>query len=233
MRGMMDAPPLSDNWTHAMIALPKFFCPKLWEDMTGNETERFCGKCGKTVHNIESLSLDQRLALLHSPKGSICGRYRIAVCRARPGYEQSYMQHLLRYGAGVAVSSAAFITLWQMYDDGHRKLSPPMFRVGKESAGCGGVMPEEFYEEHSTATLGIVVVPRLPVARIEGEESVHAPIEHVDISLEPIELEKLIKMSAPHRLEVPPMLLPENPKVERAAILPPSTSSTVEPPGIH
>jgi hypothetical protein len=186
-----------------MIALPTFFCPKLWEEMTGNETERFCSKCQKTVHNIESLTLDQRLQLLSSPKGSICGRYRIAVRRARPGYEQPYMQHLLKYGAGVAVASAAFITLWQLYDDGHRKPSSPRFRVGTASTGCGGVMPEGFYDEHSATTLGIMMALESPIPKVEPVEGRASPLVHVDISLEPVELEKLIKTPEPLKLEFP------------------------------
>ena len=186
-----------------MIALPIFFCPKLWAEMTGNETERFCSKCQKTVHNIESLTLDQRLALLSSPKGSICGRYRIAVRRARPGYEQPYMQHLLKYGAGVAAASAAFITLWQLYDDNHRTPSSPRFRVGTASTGCGGVMPEPFYEEHSSTTLGIMMAPESPFPKIEPVEGSPSPRVHVDISLEPVELEKLLQASERPKLNFP------------------------------
>ena len=125
------------------------------------------------------------------------------------------MQHLLKYGAGVAVTSAVFITLWQVYDDAHRKPSPPLFRVGTASAGCGGVMPEEFYDEHSTTTLGIMVAPESPVPEIEAVEGGQVSIEHVDISLEPVALEKLIKASESPKLEFPPMLLPVTPKVER------------------
>ena len=194
-----------------MIALPTFFCPKLWESMAGDETERFCNKCQKTVHNIENLSVDQRLALLRSPKNSICGRYRIAVRRARPGYEQPYMQHLLKYGAGVAVASAAFITLWQLYDDNHRKPSLPLFRIGTTCAYPGDDMPEELFNEHLSTTLGMMIAAEPPIAAIKAFKTRPVPPAHIDISLEPVSLEKLLKVSEPPKLEFPSILLPVAP----------------------
>jgi len=201
-----------------MITLPTFFCPKLWESMTGDETERFCSKCQQTVHNIESLSVDQRLALLRSPKNSICGRYRIAVRRARPGYEQPYMQHLLKYGAGVAVSSAAFITLWQLYGDNHPERTSSLFRVGTTCDYPGDSMPEALYDEHTSTTLGMMVTADPPMTEITALEKRPVSLAHIDISLEPVALEKLIETSEPKKLEFPSTLLPVSPGKIRVPI---------------
>ena len=194
-----------------MIALPAFFCPKLWEDMTGGETERFCSKCQKTVHNIESFTLDQRLALLSAPKGSICGRYRMGVRRARPGYEQSYMQHLLKYGAGVAASSVAFITLWQLYDESHRELIQPTFRVVAPSAATGCGMSEEIYDEQTIFTLGMIALSPRPPNVVQALDESRIPVDHVDIRLEPVEWEKLIQSADRPRLNFPQLTPSKDP----------------------
>ncbi len=74
-----------------------------------------------------------------------------------------------------------------------------------------------------------MVTPESPVTEIAAAEGGQVPIEHVDISLEPVALEKLIKESEPHGLGFPSMLLPAAPNVERLKILPASISSSVAP----
>lgn len=195
-------------YSNLMIALPSFFCPKQWENMSGDETERFCSKCRKTVHNIASLSLDQRIALMKAPKGSICGRYRIAVRRAIRGYEKPYMQHLLKYGAGVAASSAVFITLWQLYDDHSREMNRSLFRVGTEYLTTGCEMPEVYYHEDELTELGVIAAVNNSSTAIGEIKATASPSNHVDIALAPVELDKLLKPTESPRITFPPVLPP-------------------------
>ena len=202
-----------------MIAVPTFFCPKLWEDMTGDEAERFCSKCQKTVHNIASLTLDQRIALLQSPKGTVCGRYRIAVRRAAKGHEESYMRHLLKYGAGVAASSAVFITLWQLYDENHRVQVRPIFRVGSVASGTGCEMSDDYYFEETSMILGMIVATDAPKIALDGPESARAEIERVDVGLAPMELDKLLGEMEQPKI-VAPSFLPTTGSTVKSARLP-------------
>src|SRR5207244_2805169 len=96
------------------LLIPTFFCPKAWEGMTGNEATRHCSYCNKHVHNLDALSVSERLALLSSPAAQVCARYRVAIRRPVKGREKSYYRHLLKYGAGVALSGSVFLVLWEI-----------------------------------------------------------------------------------------------------------------------
>lgn len=178
--------------------------------MGGDERERFCIKCQKTVYNIGSLSLDQRMALLRAPKSSLCGRYRIAVRRARPGFQISYMQHLMKYGAGVIATSAVFITLWQLYEENHPETTKRTYRVAAAPVENDDDMPEEYFEENTSIVMGgMMAMPAPSPTEIEALREYPLPIEHVDIRLDALELKQLLASV-------------EFPKVIFLPILPPS-----------
>lgn len=53
-----------------------FQCPKLWQNMPGSETERFCDSCGHQVQNLSLLSKEERADLINnSSEQRICGVY--------------------------------------------------------------------------------------------------------------------------------------------------------------
>ncbi|MDA7930515.1 hypothetical protein N9062_02905 [Akkermansiaceae bacterium] len=53
-----------------------FQCPKLWRDMPGLETKRFCEECGHHVRNLSLLDREVRNELLQRAKTErICGAY--------------------------------------------------------------------------------------------------------------------------------------------------------------
>ena len=53
-----------------------FQCPKLWQDMPGSETKRFCEECGHHVQNLSLLGEEERNELLQRARTErICGRY--------------------------------------------------------------------------------------------------------------------------------------------------------------
>lgn len=136
------------------LLMPTFFCPKPWEGMAGDETTRFCTYCNKHVHNLAAMSVQERLALLSSPAGSICARYRIAIRRPAPGKEEPYTRHLLKYGAGVAAAGAVLFTMWEMHErDGRGKF----YRVFGDYYNPAHPMPDDHYVEEKTVTVGMVV----------------------------------------------------------------------------
>src|SRR5882672_9516006 len=97
-----------------MLLVPTLLCPKAWESMSGNEATRFCTYCKKHVHNLEAMSVSDRLALLSSPAASICARYKVAIRRPVKGKKESYIRHVLKYGAGVALTSSALLVLCEL-----------------------------------------------------------------------------------------------------------------------
>lgn len=53
-----------------------FQCPKLWRDMPGSETKRFCEECRHQVQNLSLLSEEERSELFQRAKTErVCGTY--------------------------------------------------------------------------------------------------------------------------------------------------------------
>lgn len=169
-----------------MKLVPTFFCPKPWASMPGDQVTRFCELCGKHVHNVDALTLDQRLAILRSNSG-FCGRYRVAVRRARPGASQSYMQHLLKYGAGVTAASGVFLILWQLCagtETDHKQT----YRVVVPQNVNRAIMPPEMYEEHEVFLLGMITVPEPVEMSPARPEPLESPPAHIDMQIDTPEL---------------------------------------------
>jgi hypothetical protein len=63
-----------------MRTFPKlsYACPIPWNEMRGDERERFCSKCSRTVVNLSLLTEERRIALLaeaQSQPGGLCVAY--------------------------------------------------------------------------------------------------------------------------------------------------------------
>ncbi len=61
-----------------MTSFPRlsFVCPIPWDTMQGDERERHCAKCARTVVNVSLLTTAEREALLaHPPVGGLCVAY--------------------------------------------------------------------------------------------------------------------------------------------------------------
>lgn len=53
-----------------------YVCPIPWGSMRGDEKERYCSKCSRTVVNLSLLTEDQRIALLAAARpGELCVAY--------------------------------------------------------------------------------------------------------------------------------------------------------------
>jgi len=98
-----------------MTFIPRFTCPKRWQEMGGDERQRFCEHCKSNVYNLDLMSAEERLQLMSGRDGHACGRYRVAIRRSVPGYERHYMHHLLTHGVGVGAASGVLLALWQLW----------------------------------------------------------------------------------------------------------------------
>ncbi|MBI3885634.1 MAG: hypothetical protein HY302_07895 [Opitutae bacterium] len=190
-----------------MLLLPTLFCPKSWESMSGDETRRFCAYCKKHVHNLETLSVSERVALLSSPAASICSRYQIAIRRPVPGKEVSYSRHLLKHGAAVALVGTVLLVLWEMQEEG----SPQRFyRVGG-SNGVSVDMPNDLFEECRTVVLGDIAPAIEPVPTVSDSITKSHPPSHIDLRLDPNEVDRLLGQFKP-TIVAPQTDLPRGPK---------------------
>jgi hypothetical protein len=163
-----------------MLLIPTFFCPKAWAEMSGTESQRFCTYCKKHVHNLETLSTKERMALLASPAASICSRYQIAIRRPAPGQEEPYKRHLLRYGAGVAVAGATLLVLWEMHG---RNEKDRYYRSG-DFTNRSRQMSQYLFTERRGMILGEIG----PVSAIETDGSTSEDI----IDFDPQEIDRLL-----------------------------------------
>ena len=177
-----------------MLLIPTLLCPKAWEGMSGNEATRFCSYCKKNVHNLEALSVSERLALLSSPAASLCARYQVAIRRPVIGKEEAYRMHLLKHGVGVAVTSSVLLVLWEMRGEAEKdRFYRTVATTPSPHYAPFSEMPKQHYCETRMTTLGIMMPmspPRTPL--ISGNPSgTLAP--HVDVHLDPVAIDQLIE----------------------------------------
>jgi hypothetical protein len=50
-------------------------CPADWNQMTGDDTRRFCAHCQKFVHNLSAMPSDQAERLVCENAGNLCVRF--------------------------------------------------------------------------------------------------------------------------------------------------------------
>jgi len=170
-----------------MLLIPTMLCPKSWEKMSGGETQRFCTHCKKHVHNLEALSVGDRLALLSSPAASVCSRYRVAIRRPARGQKQSYLRHLAKYGAGVAVTGSVLLVLWEMHDE---ELQQRYYRAAAAQRKCVP-MPAHLYVEHQSHLLGDVAVAANHPANARPDPATPVP-PPPDLKLDPVPIDRLL-----------------------------------------
>jgi hypothetical protein len=52
-------------------------CQAAWDAMAGDEESRFCGHCGKHVHNLSAMPREQAERLICEAAGPLCVRYGV------------------------------------------------------------------------------------------------------------------------------------------------------------
>lgn len=186
------------------MLIPSFLCPKAWEDMSGNETTRFCTYCKKHVHNLETMSVSERLTLLSSPAASICSRYKVALRRPAPGNEESYLRHMAKYGAGVALTGSVLLVLWEMHEQGNRSVYYRAAGMYRGATGEGCSWPPDLYEERETVLLGAIASPEDYLPEPRSTEGDIAPVRHVDLNLDASAIERLWPEIKPRTPELKP-----------------------------
>ena len=176
-----------------MLLIPTLLCPKSWETMSGDETQRFCSYCKKHVHNLAALSVSERLALLSSPAASICSRYQVAIRRPAKGKEASYYRHLLKYGAGVALTGSVLLVLWEMHNQAEKEC---YYRAAGMVHSTHCIMPGDYYEEHQVVLLGKIAMPEtFPNGTEITAPPPDSPPEHIDLKLDLKEIDRLINQT--------------------------------------
>ncbi len=189
-----------------MLLIPTLLCPKSWEGMAGNDTERFCAHCQKQVHNLEALSASERLALLSSPAAKLCSRYKAAIRRPRKAHRESYALHLAKYGAGVAAMGSVLVVLWEIHEQGTRP--GPHYRAVSPGWSCGlspvEEMPEEYYEQVETVLLGDVALPAAPTPVPPKMREAKPASTHVDVQIDHEQITRLFtQLKAPALPRIP------------------------------
>ncbi len=195
-----------------MLLIPTFLCPKPWEGMAGDERQRFCTYCKKHVHNLEALTVEERLRLLSSPAASICSRYEVAIRRPAPGKEALHHHHLLLRSAGALVAGSVLMVLWEMQRPEEKG---KVFRaVATSVATLSGMdaddlmLPEYYTERHAVfwgMSISMPTVPSPPGFATPNP----SPPDYVDVRLDPVEIGRLIEQSEPDVPDLKP-IVPRN-----------------------
>src|SRR5215204_5045090 len=50
-------------------------CHASWDEMSGDDRARFCGRCGKHVYNLSGMSRTEAEALVNQAEGRTCVRF--------------------------------------------------------------------------------------------------------------------------------------------------------------
>jgi hypothetical protein len=181
-----------------MLLIPTLLCPKSWEEMSGNETQRFCSHCKKHVHNLDALSVSERLALLSSPAGSLCSRYQVAIRRPAKGQEESYALHLAKHGAGVVVVGSVLVVLWEMHGQAEKER---YYRAAKPTpihAAAECPMPSHLYCEQLVFSVGMIAMEPCPPPGLDNpiKSEAVSPL-HVDLKIDPTKIDGLFDQIKP------------------------------------
>jgi hypothetical protein len=89
-----------------------------WDDMTGDERVRFCGKCAKDVYNVSAMPRAEAEALLVERAGSLCVRiYKrvdgtVLTADCPVGVRKKRVRRALFVAAGASALAAATSTLF-------------------------------------------------------------------------------------------------------------------------
>lgn len=98
-------------------------CHEKWEDMTGDERSRFCGKCEKDVHNISALTRDEAEAFLESVTSSICVRIyqradgTVLTADCPVGVRKKRVKRLFLATVGGGLAAAAGVLAFWRYEE--------------------------------------------------------------------------------------------------------------------
>lgn len=89
-------------------------CDADWNEMTGNDSVRFCGHCSKSVNNISTLRRKDAMRLVRASDGDLCIRYIPNPTTKRPMFVEQLVQIARRtpsFAAGVMSASISLSTL--------------------------------------------------------------------------------------------------------------------------
>ena len=106
-------------------------CRARWEDMTGDDRSRFCGRCEKHVYNFSAMTAAEAEELIRAKEGKLCGRFY----RRRDGTMLTAncpvgaKKYFFRVKAMVATAAALLLTAfgvmaWNTGDGGNRPKGP-------------------------------------------------------------------------------------------------------------
>ena len=92
-----------------------FSCPKIWEQMHGDEKTRFCDVCQKNVHNLSMMNQEERRTLLASTGESPCVAYfkhlNDAPIDVTALAETHPLKHMLTQAALLSMSAVAMSSI--------------------------------------------------------------------------------------------------------------------------
>ncbi len=186
------------------MLIPTLLCPKSWEGMSGNETSRFCSYCKKNVHNLEAMTVSERLKLLSSPAASFCARYKIAIRRPVKGKEESYRRRILKCGAGVAaLTGSVLLVFWEMHDERAKRT---FYRAAAGLPGVGCLIPADLYEECQFMIMGELAIAPHTLPKLPNPANDETLPPHVDLNLDPVDINRLIEAAQTRRLPQPPVV---------------------------
>jgi hypothetical protein len=102
---------------------------------------------------------------------------------------------LAKCGVGVALTGSVLLVLWEMQG---RTEQETFYRIATQRVKILGIMPapSDWFQEHEVVVMGMMAVPPRPMVapKFDGQRSDASP-PHVDLKLDPVEVDRLIDQS--------------------------------------
>jgi hypothetical protein len=133
-------------------------CPESWDEMSGDDRVRFCGRCNLNVYNLAVMSRQETEALVRNTNGRLCGRLylrgnRTATLRDCAGGRRV---KVVRRAVALAVFLVIGALSWMLrrVDEPSRSIHPPLIRKALD-----WIEPER---KRLEMPMGIVCPPQPP-----------------------------------------------------------------------
>lgn len=144
-------------------------CPADWDQMSGNDRVRFCGKCNLNVYNLSALSKSEAESFIASNEGRLCVRfYRRTdgsiLTRNCPIGLQAIRRRVSGIAKAVCSSVLGFLAGIGVYSFAAENPSEPKPHI---SMGVVGALPlpvsnQPVVSEQGTFSLGKMDIDRSP-----------------------------------------------------------------------
>src|SRR5215204_3706184 len=132
-------------------------CTENWDEMTGNDSVRFCSHCSKDVNDISTMTRKEARRFVRRSRGRICVRYRTDPKTNGPIFADR-VANLARHGVAAGVLSASLLTASAAYAQGEAVATPLVQIERTEKGGTASSAISGYVTDPNGAAIAFAIV---------------------------------------------------------------------------